>query len=89
MGDQEILQKTAGLLQPKGFGLKKGEDGKFLIVNRAGRVVASGEPITLYYAALVLAGDPDSERLQDELPDSKEARQRGLEMGRKLQKQMK
>lgn len=77
---QNVYAETMGLLRPKGFNLKKGEGDKYYIVNR----VASGDLVTLYYAAQSISMDKNSDRLQDPLPDPVEAKQRGLEMARKL-----
>ncbi len=81
---QNMYAETMGLLRPKGFNLEKGEGGKYYIVNRAGNRVASGDLVTLYYAAQSISMDKNSDRLQDPLPDPIEAKQRGLEMARKL-----
>ena len=86
---EKVIQRTAGLLGVKGFRLKKGDDDNYIIVNQAGNNVASGKLATMYYAAVILANDPDSERLQDELPDTNEARQRGREMGQRLKELLK
>ena len=81
---QNVYAETMGLLRPKGFNLEMGEGDKYFIVNRAGNRVASGDLVTLYYAAQSISMDKNSDRLQDPLPDPIEAKQRGLEMARKL-----
>lgn len=85
MGKEKNLYAEAmGLLIPKGFTLEKGEDGKWVIKNRAGNHVAEGDLKTMYYAACYIAGDETSDRLQDPLPNANKAYQRGLEMARRL-----
>ena len=81
---KQLYDRTMGLLSPKGFHLEAEHNGKYVIVNRDGNRVASGELTTLYYAAQSISMDKNSDRLQDPLPDPVEARQRGLEMARKL-----
>lgn len=85
MGKKENLYAEAmGLLIPKGFTLEKGEDGKWVIKNRAGNHVVEGNLETMYNVACYIAMDENPERLQDPLPNANEAYKRGLEMAQKL-----
>ena len=85
MNEQDIRKKLAGTLAPLGLKVCKGSDGRWAIVNRAGRIIAGTSDLqTLVYVVQIIAADPHPERFQEQTLTGDESYKAGVEMARKL-----